>query len=272
MSAAFSVDDAEAAGRLISYGLRPKQAPARNAAYADLVRRYREDNTFQQLTRGFAAGLGLMILEVSPRAGIVVAATNESAFEIKLDSYAKRARIRERRDVEKVLHGIIHLAVAALCFPRPDDLANDTYVGRVSVEQVDAAVREACRVLDEKVGGNEDPPADAPELEQVWRAYARRPEVMSTRGGKTAAAATRGMVKRALGFLADQGLLASLRGDEGEIYRTTPRYQVQVRELAANNAFQELLDLGIIAITAGTGTLLPAPADTLMDLGTAPDV
>jgi hypothetical protein len=181
VSAAFSVDDAEAAGRLISYGLRPKQAPARNAAYADLVRRYREDNTFQQLTMGFAAGLGLMILEVSPRAGIVVAATNESAFEIKLDSYAKRARIRERRDVEKVLHGIIHLAVAALCFPRPDDLANDTYVGRVSVEQVDTAVREACRVLDEKVGGNEDPPADAPELEQVWRAYARRPEVMSTR-------------------------------------------------------------------------------------------
>jgi hypothetical protein len=271
MSTTFSVDDAEAAGRLISYGLRPKHVPARNAAYADLVRRYREDDTFQQLTKGFAAGLGLMILEVSPRAGIVVAATNESAFEIKLDSYAKRAKIRER-DVEKVLHGVIHLAVAALCFPRPDDLANDTYVGRVSVEQVDAAVREACRVLDEKVGGNDDPPADAPELEQVWRAYARRPEVMSTRGGKTAAAATRGMVKRALGFLAAQGLLVSLRGDEGEVYRTTPRYQVQVRELAANNAFQELLDLGIIAITAGTGTLLPASADTLMDLGTAIDV
>ncbi len=51
------------------------------------------------------------------------------------------------------MHGLAHLAAAALAFPRPDDLGDDTYVGRVSVDQVDGAVREACRVLDERVAG-----------------------------------------------------------------------------------------------------------------------
>ena len=131
------------------------------------------------------------------------------------------------------MHGLAHLAAAALAFPRSDDLADDTYVGRVSVDQVDGAVREACRVLGERVAGTAeaDPLSDAPQLEEVWRAWLRRPEATATKDGRAGEATTRGIVGKALRFLADQGFLVPV-GQDG-VYRTTPRYQVQVRELAA---------------------------------------
>lgn len=258
--------DAESAARLITYGLRPKQVPARDVTYAELVRRYTEDSAFKQLTHAVAAGLGLMVLDVSAQAGAVLAATDESVFEIKMDSYARQSKIRERRETEKVMHGIIHLAVAALGFPRPDDLGNDTYVGRVSVEQVESVVREACRILDERAEAaehNGDPLSDAPELEQAWRAYARRPMAAATKDGRLASDTTRGMISRALRFLADQGFLVQLNSEYGGTYRTTPRYQVQVRELAADAAFTELLDLDVVAVADASGTLRAGNTETL---------
>jgi hypothetical protein len=246
--------------------MRPKHLPGRDVVYGDLVRRYGEDNAFKQLTNAVAAGLGLMVLEVNLPAGAVLAATDESVFEIKMDSYARQSKIRERRDTEKVLHGLIHLAAAALGFPRPDDLANDTYIGRVSVEQVDGMVREAGRILDERAAAaeaNSDPLADAPELEQAWRAYARRPAAAATKDGRLASDTTRGMVARALRFLAEQGFLVQVGGEQGGTYRTTPRYQVQVRELAADAAFDELLSLDVVSVSHGTGSLRAAASDTL---------
>ncbi|SNR51144.1 hypothetical protein SAMN06265360_10832 [Haloechinothrix alba] len=258
--------DAEAAARLIAYGLRPKQVPARDAGYSDLVRRYHADSQFKQLAHAVAAGLGLLVLEVNQQAGAVLAATDESVFEIKMDNYARQSKIRERRETEKVLHGVIHLATAALAFPRPDDLANDTYVGRVSVEQVDSVVREACRILDERAAQadeNDDPLSDAPELEQAWRVYARRPAAAATKDGRLAPDTTRGMISRALRFLAEQGFLVHINSDRGGTYRTTPRYQIQVRELAADRAFSELLDLDVVAVADDVGTLRAASSETL---------
>ncbi|MBB3050728.1 hypothetical protein FHS23_001751 [Prauserella isguenensis] len=263
MSTGHASADAEAAARLLAFGMRPKLVPGRDVVYADLVRRYGEDSAFKQLTHSVAAGLGLMVLEVNAQAGAVLAATDESVFEIKMDSYARQSKIRERRDTEKVLHGLIHLATAALGYPRPDDLANDTYIGRVSVEQVDGVVREACRILDERAATNTDPLADAPELEQAWRAYARRPAAAATKDGRLAPDTTRGMVTRALRFLAEQGFLVPVSSEQGGTYRTTPRYQVQVRELAADAAFDELLALGVVSVPGEGSTLRASATDTL---------
>lgn len=267
MSDAITPTDAEAAARLIGLGMRPKQLPARDPVYAELVARYAQDDGFKHLVHAVAAGLGLVVLAVGRQSGAVLAAEEDSVFEIKMDEYAKRTSIGGRRGAEKVLHGLIHVAVAALSFPRPDDLANDTYIGRVSVEQVDATVREACRVLDERARAaeeNNDPLEDAPQLEHAWRAYARRPAAAMTKDGRLAADSTRGMTAKALRFLADQGFLVSVNGEQGGTYRTTPRYQVQVRELAAVRAFDELLELGVVAVTEPGGSLHPVPAETLL--------
>jgi hypothetical protein len=251
--------DAESAARLVALGMRPKLVPARDPAYAELVRRYGEDDAFKDLVNRIAAGLGLVVLAVGPQSGAVVAATEESVFEIRMDEYARRTALANRQ-ADKVLHGLAHLAVAALAFPRPDDLGNDSYVGRVSVDQVDAAVREACRLLQDRVEGageNADPLSEAPELEAVWRAYSRRPPATATKDGRAGDATTRGIVGKALRFLAEQGFLVPVGTDTGT-FRTTARYQVQVRELAARRAFDELLELGVVPVTSAMGTLAPA--------------
>jgi hypothetical protein len=265
--------DAQAAATLIAFGMRPKLLPARDAGYGDLVARYAHDDGFKAVVQAVASGLGLVVLAVGKQTGMVLAAQEDSVFEIKMDEYARRTAVGGRRAAEKVLHGIIHMAVAALGFPRPDDLADDTYVGRVSVDQVDALVRETCRMLDERAKSaeeNNDPLEDAPDLERAWRAYARRPGAATTKDGRIAADTTRGMVTKAMKFLAEQGFLQPAGDEQGGAYRTTPRYQVQVRELAAVRAFDELLELGVVVVGEPGGSLHTVAADTL--LGEVADV
>jgi len=259
--------DAESAAQLVALGMRPKLLPARDPVYAALVVRYRDDDGFKDLVHRVAAGLGLVVLAVSDQSGLVLAATEDSVFEIKMDEYARRTALQNRQ-ADKVLHGLTHLAIAALAFPRPDDLGNDAYVGRVSVDLVDAAVREACRVLEERVTGSGedgDPRSDAPELERVWRVYLRRPAAAATKDGRVASDTTRGIAARALRFLAEQGFLVAV-GEEPHrsgTYRTTPRYQVQVRELAAQRTFDELLELGVLPAPTTGGSLHVLASDVL---------
>ena len=105
-----------------------------------------------------------------------------------------------------------------------------------------------------------DPLEEAPELERAWRVYLRRPETAPTKDGRLAPSTTRGVIAKALRFLADQGFLARVSDEYGGTYRTTPRYQVQVRELAAERTFDELLGLGVVVVTEPSGSLHAVPA------------
>ena len=149
------------------------------------------------------------------------------------------------------MHGLAHLAVAALAFPRADDLADDTYVGRVSVDQVDGAVREACRTLSERVAGTAeaDPVSDAPQLEEVWRAWLRRPEATATKDGRAgeppppaASSARRCGSSPTRASWCRSGRTAS----------TAPRRATRCRcaSWPPHATFDELLALGVVAVAA----------------------
>src|SRR5215470_11303651 len=60
---------AESAARLVALGMRPKQLPARDAVYADLVLRYGQDDEFKTIVQAVAAGLGLIVLAVTRQSG-----------------------------------------------------------------------------------------------------------------------------------------------------------------------------------------------------------
>ncbi|MCX4992366.1 MULTISPECIES: hypothetical protein [unclassified Streptomyces] len=250
--------DAADAARLVAFGLQPKLQPARDQEYAELLRRYREDPPFARLADAVAAGLGLIVLEVSPRAGMAVTAAEDSVFAVRMGDYARRASADSG---DRFLHGLAHLAVAALAFPRPEDLADDGYIGRVSVNGVDAFVRQACRRLEERAeetGENTDPATDAPGLEAAWRIWARRSSTGATKDARRLAGSTTGIIAKAVAFLTDSGFLQRTGDDSGGTYRTTARYQLQVRDMAGSAAMAELLELGIVPVTDGTATLLPA--------------
>ncbi|MDQ0778679.1 hypothetical protein QF026_007145 [Streptomyces aurantiacus] len=257
VSAAVTPADTADAARLVAFGLQPKLQPARDQEYAELLRRYREDPPFARLADAVATGLGLVVLEVSPRAGMAVTAAEDSVFAVRMGDYARRASADSG---DRFLHGLAHLAVAALAFPRPEDLADDGYIGRVSVNGVDAFVRQACRRLEERAeeqGENTDPATDAPGLETAWRIWARRSSAGATKDARRLAGSTTGIVGKAAAFLTDSGFLQRTGDDAGGTYRTTARYQLQVRDMAGSAALAELLELGVVPVTDGTASLLP---------------
>ncbi|MGW8975210.1 hypothetical protein [Streptomyces platensis] len=249
--------DAADAARLVSFGLQPKLLPARDAEYSELLRRYRDDPAFARLADAVATGLGLVVLEVSTRAGMAVTADEDSVFAVRMGDYARRA---SADSADRFLHGLAHLAVAALAFPRPEDLADDGYIGRITVNGVDAFVRQACRRLEERAeqeGENTDPATDAPGLESAWRIYARRSATGATKDARRLAGSTTGIIAKAVTFLVDSGFLQRTGDDAGGAYRTTARYQLQVRDMAGSAAMAELLELGIVPVTDGSAALLP---------------
>lgn len=257
-----AMEKVTSASRLLAFGWRPKLTPARDDDYRTLLRLYQADPAMQEALLAVAAGLGVTVLEVSERAGVVLGGDDDSVFAVRMTEYARRTG-SEQRAADRVLHGLAHLGAAAMAFPRPADLADETYVGRVSVERVDAFIREAARRLEEQAkatGEETDPPASRPMLETAWRAYSRRNATGDTKDGRRLAASTQGMVAKALAYLADQGFLTKQSDDEGSTYRTTPRYQVQVRELAETAAYEELLALGVSTITDGTGSVYVVPS------------
>ncbi|MEU7014622.1 hypothetical protein [Streptomyces sp. NPDC046385] len=258
--------DAADAARLVSFGLQPKLLPARDAEYAELLRRYRENPAFARLADAVATGLGLVVLEVSPRAGMAVTAGEDSVFAVRMGDYARRA---STDSADRFLHGLAHLAVATMAFPRPEDLADDGYIGRLTVNGVDAFVRQACRRLEERAeqdGENTDPASDAPGLEAAWRIYARRSATGATKDARRLAGSTTGIVGKAVGFLTDSGFLQRTGDESGGSYRTTARYQLQVRDMAGSAAMAELLDLGVVPVSDGSATLLPPPEGDDLEL------
>ncbi|NLU70427.1 hypothetical protein [Streptomyces sp. HNM0574] len=261
--------DASDAARLVSFGLHPKLLPARDAEYDGLLRRYRDEPAFARLADAVATGLGLVVLEVSTRAGMALAADEESVFAVRMGDYARRATADS---ADRFLHGLAHLAVAAMAFPRPEDLADDAYIGRITVNGVDSFVRQACRKLEERAeedGENTDPETGAPGLEAAWRVYARRSATGATKDARRLAGSTTGIIAKAVSFLADSGFLQRTGDDAGGTYRTTPRYQLQVRDMAGNAAMAELLELGVVPVSDGSASLLPP--DEADDLEIAAD-
>ncbi|MDL2080218.1 hypothetical protein QNN03_27620 [Streptomyces sp. GXMU-J15] len=264
--AAVTPADAADAARLVSFGLQPKLQPARDQEYTELLRRYRDDPPFARLADAVATGLGLIVLEVSPRAGMAVTAAEDSVFAVRMGDYARRT---SADGGDRFLHGLAHLAVAAMAFPRPEDLADDGYIGRVSVNGVDAFVRQACRRLEERAeqqGENTDPATDAPGLEAAWRIWARRTATGATKDARRLAGSTTGIVGKAVAFLTDSGFLQRTGDDNGGTYRTTARYQLQVRDMAGSAAMAELLELGVVPVTDGSATLLPPDETDDLDL------
>ncbi|EST37122.1 membrane protein [Streptomycetaceae bacterium MP113-05] len=249
--------DAADAARLVSFGLHPKLLPARDAEYAELLRRYRDEPPFARLADAVATGLGLVVLEVSTRAGMAVAAAEDSVFAVRMGDYARRATADSG---DRFLHGLAHLAVAAMAFPRPEDLADDGYLGRITVNGVDAFVRQACRRLEERAeetGENTDPATGYPGLEAAWRVYSRRSATGATKDARRLAGSTTGIIAKAVTFLVDSGFLQRTGDEAGGTYRTTARYQLQVRDLAGGAAMAELLELGVVPVTDGSTSLLP---------------
>ncbi|MGW4426164.1 hypothetical protein [Streptosporangium sp. NPDC004631] len=234
-------EDIAAASRLLAFGFQPGLTPRRNAEYAVLASRYRTDPAFAQLLHASARGFDLTIIAVSPRAGLVLGATAETQFAVSIADHI-------RQPADRPIAALAHLAIAALAYYRPDDLDDESHVGRVTVRHVDEMVEQAAKELERRaaeVDEDDGVPVDHPDLIQLWRYYQRRNPVAPTGDDRAHSKSRRALIKRVAEYLADNGMLRRAGNENGGTYTTTARYQIQVRELAGQQMLGELAALGV---------------------------
>jgi len=209
------------AGRLITFALRPTQTPWTVREYAELLRRYEEDSDFRAIVDGVTEGMGLRIVDVS-RNGFFFTANEGSPFRLTIDDYKPNMSAQDR-----VLHGVIQVAVAAFSFPKAEVLDQDDNVAPAQISPGGLAeyIRkfaetEAARFPSDTVEENEE--------SRAWREALARALTMETSSGKESAKSLTGMCRQALDFLERQGLMRTV-SDEKNIFQGTTAFRIRLK-------------------------------------------
>ena len=233
--------DAYLAGRLIQWGLRVKERPALQAEYKELIDRLQDRSEFRLLLNQFAEGLGLRILDWGEH-GLALAPAVDSPFALKGASFRP-----SRADAdERLLDGLVQVAIAATLFPTPQELEEDAVVARppVTVDEIDDTLRRICDRLADAARALPDPTAADVNagIYEAWRVYQSRLSVQETRDERAGARTTHRIIERNLLRLAELGCFVQQRSDI-PAFQATWRYHVLVKELAATTLYQRVQTL-----------------------------
>lgn len=199
-----------------------------------LIERYLDRLDFREMVTTLARGLGLEILgEVRSGYGMVLAPHQPSPFSMRFSDYRPAGRLSEEN---RLLHGLIHIAIAATVYPKATDLLAEATLARnpVTVDEIETTLRGIVKRMDEAARGQPDPPADGAEgLYEAWRVYKHRQAVKERKDKRAAPYTTRRMIAYALEYLCKQHLFKQ----SGDLYRPLWRYQVVVQEYAASRVY-----------------------------------
>lgn len=225
-------ENAEKCGRFICLALLPRLLPADDAEYLELVHEFLEDAPFQELTIAFALGLGLRVLSVSTQAGLVLGTTAESPFQLQRGDYHGRMSASDR-----IVQGLVHLAVGAWCFPRAEDLreADEVLPARLTVEQIVEYLHSLCEELKSREERNVAVPSA--EVRTAWQHVLALGKYADSADGRGSFATLAGKVRYALNFLTDHGFLKREGPDTHPSWLARPAFRIHVREMAGHEAF-----------------------------------
>jgi hypothetical protein len=257
-----SIKDVAAAAKLVAFGFQPGLTPLRNIEYSTLAKRCGSDPVFAQMVHAVAQGFDVIVLAADTNAGLVLGAGTGTQFAVRVTDHIPKLDHRP-------IATLAHLAIAALAFYRPEDLDDDTHVGRVTVRHVDELVDQAAQELERRAAesdADDGVPVDDPDLIQMWRYYRRRNPVAATGDARAHSGSRLAIIKRVAEYLADNGMLRRAGNENGGTYQTTARYKIHVRELAGQQMLGQLAALGVTVAApedtgaAGPGSITPASA------------
>ncbi len=228
-------DDLYAAGRLIQWALRPDARPTTNPEYHKLITRYLDQLSFRAIVQAIAEGLGLRALDAGPF-GFVLVPIEASVFEMKLADYRNSPGLDDR-----LLDGLIQVAILVTVFPRAQDLEEDSAIVRppIMVEEVESTLRQLCEQLEMASRGAPDLASEEQlaGLYSAWRVYSNRPSVMETRDERRGARSTLAMIEHGLEFLRRQGCFTRSSHQNKQVYQPTRRYQLMAQELMVSQLY-----------------------------------
>lgn len=232
-------DNIYRAARLIQFGLAARERPAQEPEYQELINSYLDHGDFRAIVKEVARGLGLLVLDAGEH-GVVLAPTEDSAFALRAAEFRPTSSSVD----DRLLDGLVQLAIAATIFPRARDLEEDAAFARppVTVEEVDDNLRQICQRFEDESKNAPDPTIadDESGLCEAWRVYQRRLSVMETSDGRRAQRTTRRIIEYGLDRLRDFGCFTKESRDDKTHYQPSWRYQVLVKQLAAGASFDHV--------------------------------
>ena len=242
----FTADDARDAGRLLAWGLDGRARPAQELEYGRLVERLLDDPAFRSLVAATAEGLGLRLLDASAH-GLVLGPAEASPFTFRPADFRPTSSSAD----DRLLDGLVQLAIAATLFPRSRDLVEDPTFARppVTLDDIEATLRSLSDRLAETHKDAPDPVADDGEgggLYEAWRVYRSRLAAMETKDDRKGTRTTRRIIEYGLERLREFGCFTKSGAEGAEpsgqaTWQATWRYQILVRELAATPAFEAFM-------------------------------
>ena len=251
-----AIKDVAAAAKLVAFGFQPGLTPLRNVEYSTLVKRCGSDPEFARIVHAVAQGFDVIVLAVDANAGLVLGAGTGTQFAVRVTDHIPKLDHRP-------IATLAHLAIAALAFYRPEDLDDDTHIGRVTVRHVDELVDRAAQELERRAAAfdaDDGVPIDDPDLIQMWRYYRRRNPVAATCDDRAHSGSRLAIIKRVAEYLADNGMLRRAGNENGGTYQTTARYKIHVRELAGQQMLGQLAALGVtVGVPEDTTAAGPDP-------------
>jgi hypothetical protein len=239
-----SGDDRQAlhAGRLIHWGLRPKAIPFNEPEYRELIDCYIDRPQFRALVQDLAEGLGLVVLAVSDR-GLFLGTQDNSVFALRPSDFRGA---RSTAD-DRLLDGLVQMAIAATIYPRQQDLDEDALEAKppITCHEVDELLRKLCAEYKQRIADDPDAATDDMQrgFHEAWRVYDARPAVRTTTQGNLAMNSTQGLIRRHLYQLAEHGCFVVTGQEPNESFRPTLRYQILVKQLASTTLYRQLQTL-----------------------------
>ena len=235
MDSLSNLSAAQKAVLLLRKGLSPRLSAARgDGEYRQLLAHWHAEPQFRTLVEDLAPMLGLRVVGVLEHAIVLAPVDVDSVFAATLTDL--RSNIG---DMQRGALALIHVAIAATFFPTAAALrgAQDGH-GELSATpaRIAAVLREHCQRLEAEAG--DDPAFEEAGLAESWRELARLPDTRPDGTQRAALGSLAGMVKLVLNQLLEHGMVLPLDTDEGEAFVPTPRYRLQVHELAANELFE----------------------------------
>ncbi len=197
------------------------------------MRRYDEDTVLRTITDGLCDGLGLRVLYVG-KYGLILTAVDSSPFRLTAENYRSGMGSEER-----ILQGLIQVAVAAYSFPRAETLTQDDDVQPASV-----TAQKLAEYLSEFAEAEKRKLADSPdhvetEERQLWRAVLAQALTKETSGKRESPKSLTGMCRYALEFLTKQGLMRLVDERKG-IYQGTSTFRIRLKYHAGHALLEEM--------------------------------
>ena len=116
--------------RTSTWALQPRVHPVTKLEYQQLLDRFRDQVPFRECVQAICAGLGIEISAVGP-IGMVLTATDDSIFAMTSTDYRRSGSADDR-----LIDGLILVAILATMYPRAQDLEEDAQVVRPSITTI----------------------------------------------------------------------------------------------------------------------------------------